>query len=75
MTWADRVRAEMPKQDIPTFLGDVQALVAALREGREWEHLLSPTIHRHRELALAYLDDGPTKDRVAKELADAPGRH
>ncbi len=68
MTWNERLKAEVPKQDIPTFLIELQALVAALREERPWQHLLTDTLRRHQELALAYMDAGPKRDAVAAAL-------
>lgn len=62
MTWNQQLKEEVPKADIPTFLSDLQALVAALREGRE--PVASTLLHRHAELALAYMDEGPKKEQA-----------
>ncbi|MGB1585650.1 MAG: hypothetical protein ACPHID_01210 [Thermoplasmatota archaeon] len=74
MTWNDRLRRDVPKADIPTFLTELQALVAALREGRPWDALLTPLLHEHADLTVGYLDPGPAKNAVAEAL-QATGGH
>lgn len=68
MTWPDRLRAELDRDAIPQYLADLQLLVAALREGRRWEPLLSPRLRQHAALTVAYLQAGPKRDAVAREL-------
>lgn len=74
MTWNDRLRREVPKADIPTFLTELQALVAALREGRPWDDLLTPLLREHPDITVGYLDPGPAKNAVAETL-QATGGH
>lgn len=69
MKWNEQLKAEVPRSDIPTFLADLQALVAALREGREPR--ATPVLRAHAALALAYMDEGAKKER-ARALLRAP---
>jgi hypothetical protein len=64
--WRARLKAELPREEIPAFLTDLQRLVAGLREYRddlkvpsveEVIPLLSPRLNAHAELTLGYLDD------------------
>lgn len=68
MAWPDDLRDRLPRQDIPAFLSDLQALVAALREGRPWRDLLTPRLRAEPGLVLGYLDPGPARDAVADAL-------
>ncbi len=68
MTWSDDLRAQVPRSEIPLFLAELQALVAALREDREWQHLLTPPLRAHAELAIAYLQAGKKRDAVAAAM-------
>lgn len=67
--WNRRLKDTVPKQDIPTFLVDLQALVAALREDRPWEQLLTTCLREHAQLALDYMQDGAKKDAVRQALS------
>lgn len=66
MTWADQLRREVPLELRAQFLTDLQALVASLRDGREPK--ATDLLHRHPDLALAYLDEGVKKDRARRLL-------
>ncbi len=66
--WVGRLKAELPKQEIPAFLADLQALIAALRDDKPWQALLTQRLRDHQLLALDYLQDGLKKDRVRREL-------
>ena len=68
MAWRDDLRERLPRGDIPVFLTDLQALVAALREGRPWAQRLTPRLRDHPDLVLGYLDPGPGRDAVADAL-------
>ncbi len=58
----------MPKEEIPAFLADLQALIAAMRDDQEWRSRLTPLLRAHAQLALDYMQDGPKKDAVRREL-------
>lgn len=62
MSWADRVRSEVPMEDRAKFLTELQAFVAALRTDRGAQP--TPLLHTHQQLALDYLDEGPKKNRA-----------
>lgn len=71
VAWRDDLRSRLPREEIPPFLADLQALVAALREDRprsEWTDRLTPRLRAHPELVLGYLSPGPPRDAVAAEL-------
>lgn len=68
MAWRDDLRERLPRGEIPVFLTDLQALVAALREGRPWRPMLTPRLRAHPDLVLGYLDPGPARDAVAGAL-------
>lgn len=68
MAWRDDLRDRLPREDIPPFLADLQALVAALREGRPWADRLTPRLRAHPDLVLGYLSPGPARDAVAAAL-------
>ncbi len=68
MSWNDRLKQEIARGDIPEFLGDLQALVAALREDRPWADRVTPILRDHPELVLEYLQPGAKRDAVAQSL-------
>lgn len=68
MTWQDDLRAEVPRSEIPAFLVDLQALVAALREGRPWHALVTQPLRDHPSLVQDYLSPGAARDAVADRL-------
>jgi hypothetical protein len=68
MIWANALKAALPPAEIPDFLLDLQALVAALREDRAWQHLLTPRLRAQPDLVLSYLTDGPKKRAVAAAI-------
>lgn len=68
MSWQDDLRDRVPRQEIPDFLAELQALVAALREERPWQPHLTPLLRAHRDLVLGYLTPGPARDAVAAKL-------
>lgn len=68
MSWNDELRAAMPREDIPAFLADLQALVAALREELPLEERLTARLRVHPELVLGYLQAGPKRDAVKAAL-------
>ncbi len=67
MTWTDRLKAEVPLGDRAQFLTDLQALVAALRVGRD-ALPVTPLLQAHSDLAVAYMDDGVKKERARGAL-------
>lgn len=69
MSWTDRLRDELPREERSAFLTDLQALVASLREDRT--PAITPRLRAHAELALAYMDEGPKKQRARAAFADA----
>ena len=66
--WSAQLRDAMPRSEIPAFLADLQALVAALREERSWHGLLTARLRTHPDLVMAYLTPGPARDAVALAL-------
>lgn len=68
MSWTDRLRDELPREERAPFLNDLQALVASLREGRT--PVITSRLLAHADLALAYLDEGPKKQRARAAFAD-----
>lgn len=75
--WRTRLVAEVPREEIPRFLEDLQALVALLRRHREdlvvpepgtVRPLLTEALRRHGDLVVAYLDDARYRDVVATAL-------
>ena len=66
--WSAQLREAMERDEIPLFLADLQALVAALREERAWHGLFTARLRGHADLVLAYLTPGPARDAVAKAL-------
>lgn len=68
MEWRQRLKQEVPRDEIPAFLTDLQALVAALRDGVPWEPLLTPRLRAHASLVVAYLDPGPKRAAVEAAL-------
>ncbi len=64
--WQARVKQTIPKAEIPQFLIDLQALVAALREDRPWT--LTVGLRTYPALVLDYLDPGPKRDQVEAAL-------
>ncbi|MGB1697959.1 MAG: hypothetical protein ACPHK8_06135 [Thermoplasmatota archaeon] len=69
MTWNEQLKAEVPRTEIPAFLSDLQAMVSALREGREPR--ATSLLRAHAALALAYMDEGAKKEK-ARALLRAP---
>lgn len=68
MSWPDRLKAEIPRDEIPAFLADLQSLVAALREERAWA--LTPTLRQHPDLVLDYMTPGDKREQVKRALGD-----
>lgn len=68
MTWNERLKARLPREEIPAFLADLQALVAALREDRPWQDLLTTRLRNEPDLVLGYLQPGAKRDEVADAL-------
>ncbi len=66
--WSDRLKQSMPRDEIPAFLADLQALIAALRDDLPWEPRLTERLRKHSGLALDYMQDGPKKDAVRRAL-------
>lgn len=75
--WRTQLTTTLPRQEIPPFLVDLQALVAKLRgfrddlrvpEPADLESLLTPRLRAHPELVTGYLDDARYRDIVAAML-------
>ncbi len=67
-SWSERLKQAMPRTDIPLFLADLQALIAAMRDDQPWQSRLTPRLREHAQLALDYMQDGPKKDAVRSAL-------
>lgn len=77
VTWHDRLKAEVPLDEIPQYLVALQGLVAALRRWRddlkvpEPEDVrphLSPILCKHPRLTADYIDDVRYADVVRRAL-------
>ncbi len=66
--WSERLKQAIPKDEIPAFLADLQALIAAMRDDQPWQDLLTPRLRAHAALALGYMQDGPKKEAVRRAL-------
>lgn len=66
MTWNERLKEEIPREQIPRFLMDLQAFVESLRNGQGSQ--VSQLLLDNADLALAYIE-GPKKQLAAKLLA------
>jgi hypothetical protein len=66
MSWNERLKDELPREQIPRFLMDLQAFVESLRNGQTSQ--VSQLLLDNADLALAYID-GPKKQIAAKLLA------
>lgn len=68
MDFADALRSRLGRDAIPSFLADLQALVAALREDKPWQDLLTTRLRAHPDLVLMYLSPGTKRDAVRDAL-------
>lgn len=75
--WHDRLKVEVPREEIPAYLGDLQALVAGLRRWRDdlkvptvddVRPLVTPLLARHAGLTVGYISDPRYADIVAAAL-------
>ncbi|MBW3584254.1 MAG: hypothetical protein KY455_14280 [Euryarchaeota archaeon] len=73
--WRDALKREVPREEIPVFLSDLQAIVARMRGFRDnlivpapedLRALVTPVLRRHRTVAVAYIDD-PVYRKVLDE--------
>jgi hypothetical protein len=76
--WHERLKAEVPRADIPAYLGELQRLVAALRRYRDdlrvptpeaVRPLLTPLLVAHGALTVAYITDARYAEVVRAALA------
>jgi hypothetical protein len=65
-TWQERLKAQVPREKIPQYLSQLQALVARLREWRDAQRvpepgdiapLLTPLLREHADLTVGYVTD------------------
>lgn len=68
--WRARLVAAVPREEIPAFLTELQALVQALRDDADWCARLTPRLCAWPDLTLGYLD--ARRDEVAAALAKHP---
>lgn len=79
-SWHDRLKQEVPREEIPPFLGDLQALIAALRRYRDdlkvptvdqVRPLLTPRLMEHAGLTVEYVSDPRYAEVVRAALASS----
>lgn len=77
-SWQDRLKQQVPRDEIPSYLADLQALVAWLREWREAQQVpepdhvaprLTPLLKEHAALTAGYVTD----ERYASVVREALG--
>lgn len=77
LSWHDELKQEVPREQIPSYLAELQALVAGLREWREAQRvpqpqdvhpLLTPLLLEHGELTAAYITDQRYQEVVRRAL-------
>lgn len=77
MTWHDRLKREVPRETIPAYLVELQALVAALRRYRDdlqvpevddVRPLITPLLRAHPALTADYVGDARYADVVRRAL-------
>lgn len=75
--WHARLKDTVPRADIALYLGELQALVAALRRWRDdlkvpsvdqVKPFLAPQLRTYPELTTSYLDDARYRTVVAEAL-------
>lgn len=79
-SWQDRLKAELPREEIPGYLSELQALVAELRRWRDAQRVPTPAdirpsittgLQAHPELTVAYITDPRYAEVVQQALAGA----
>lgn len=78
--WREALKQEVPREEIPAFLSDLQAIVARMRGFRDnltvpapedLHALVTPVLRRHRAMAVAYIDDPVYREVLDAALAPA----
>lgn len=71
MTWTKQLRNTLPREEIPKFLQDLQALVKALRnKDEDWAERVTDRLKAQPDLVIDYLPEGKKRDRVEAVLRE-----